>query len=140
MHRKKAFSHTEKPQQTAYLISQDLCSPCFNKPGSPRRAEPHLVPSSAAEQILNRTQAGLASWPSKSICSCICSPVTSLTAKWEGNQRSLLFSGACREALWEGCTPVLSHREADVTSLHWNIYIQDNFSKGTMVFNNAAMS
>lgn len=30
---------------------------------------------------------------------------TPVSAKWEGNQRSLLFSGACREALWEGCTP-----------------------------------
>lgn len=28
-----------------------------------------------------------------------------VSIKWEENQRSLVFSGACREALWEGCIP-----------------------------------
>lgn len=101
------------------LISQDLCFLCFSKLGSPRRAEPHSVPSSAGEQILNRTQAGLASWPWKPICSCICSPGTSLSLL-NGKE----IKGACyflehaEKPCGKDALPVLSHREADVTSLH----------------------
>lgn len=106
-HWKRAFSQTKKPTTNSIgvvgLISQDLCFPCFNKLGSPRA-------TFSAQQCWGTDTQQDTSWAGQLAMKAhllmhLLSSDIPVSAKWEGNLRSLLFSGACREALWAGCTP-----------------------------------